>query len=149
MIFIVLPATITLVLLALFTRKKIFGWLLLVIWAGILGIVVLSAVTRPFFEKKKLQPEDYYGTYAIDRNMYPGFQADWQYNHFRFVITEDDSIFLHVTDHEKILQTFKGTVSFSTGYSSSRGYKNESTNTPRLLYKSNYVQRDMGILPCI
>ncbi|SMP22320.1 hypothetical protein SAMN06265367_103430 [Algoriphagus winogradskyi] len=120
MILIVLPLTGLLLLIWLISRKKIFGIFLAMIWGGILGLVLLSAALRPFFEKIKLDKNDYYGEYIIDRTYFLGEQADWQYNHFRFEVTEDDSIFFHVTEGEKIIKTYKGTISSRQPYSSTR-----------------------------
>jgi hypothetical protein len=44
----------------------------------------------------ELDKEDIYGNYVIDRDICSGKQADWQYNHYRFKITEENkNIFLY------------------------------------------------------
>ncbi|WP_242529653.1 hypothetical protein [Psychroflexus sp. ALD_RP9] len=70
--------------------------------------------------KTELDKEDYYGEYVINRDYFKGEQTDWQYNHFRFEITDEDSIFFYVTDKEKILKTYRGTIKTTTPYSSAR-----------------------------
>lgn len=115
MIFIVLPVTVILVLLLIFTRSKIIGILLGFLWAGIFGLVILSSISQSIFSKKVLDKDDFYGDYVVDRSFFEGPEADWQYNHFRFTITEDDSIFFHVTDGERIIDTYKGII-YSPGY---------------------------------
>jgi hypothetical protein len=110
MIFIILPLTIILLLIWLISRKKIFGKTLLIIWGGIIGLVVLSTTLNWIFSKKELTKKDYYGEYTIDRNYFSGKQSDWQYNHYRFEITENDSIFFYVTEKENIIRTYKGTI---------------------------------------
>lgn len=120
MIIIILPLTGLLFLIWLITRKKIFRYSLAIIWGGIVGLVIMLLAARPFFEKIKLNKDDYYGEYVIDRSFFPGEQADWQYNHFRFKITEDDSIFFYVTEQDNVLQTYKGVVSTTKPYSSAR-----------------------------
>lgn len=120
MILIVLPLTGLLLLAWLISKRKIFGILLAIIWSGIFGLVLLSIALRPFIEKIQLEKEDYYGEYIIDRSYFPGKQANWQYNHFRFEITGDDSIFFYVTEGEKVLDTYKGTISSPRPYGSVR-----------------------------
>ena len=58
--------------------------------------------------------------YIINRDYFKGEQTDWQYNHFRFEITEEDSVFFYVTEKEKILKTFRGNIKTTTPYSSAR-----------------------------
>ena len=60
--------------------------------------------------KKILKKEDYYREYIINRDYFPGKQANWQYDHYRFEIKENDSIFFYLTDREKILKTFRGKI---------------------------------------
>ena len=70
--------------------------------------------------KTELDKKDYYGEYVINRDYFKGEQTNWQYNHFRFEITDEDSIFFYVTDKEKILKTFRGSIKTTTPYSSAR-----------------------------
>ncbi len=73
--------------------------------------IVLFLLT-PFWTPMTASKSDNYGEYVIDRDMFKGKQADWQYNHYRFEIKEDNTFLFHVTNKEKILKTYKGTVSF-------------------------------------
>lgn len=115
-----LPISIILFLLRFFTKKKIFGIALLVMWGGLIILLVFSFIFRPLWEKKVLDKSDFYGKYIIDRNYFSGKQADWQYNNFRFEIKENDSIYFYVTDGKKINETFKGTISTLEPYKSAR-----------------------------
>jgi len=67
-----------------------------------------------------LEKDDYYGTYVIDRAYFSGKQADWQYNHYRFEIKENDSIYFYVTDRERIVKTHTGVISTLDTYASAR-----------------------------
>ena len=60
--------------------------------------------------KTILDKKDYYGQYIIDRNFFKGKQTNWQYENYRFEIKKNDSIYFYVTDKERILKTFKGTI---------------------------------------
>jgi len=118
--FILFPLTILLIVVWLFTRKKNYGKLILLIWLPVFALILLGTITRFFTEKKQLNRDDIYGEYVIDRNMYAGKQANWQYDHFRFSITEDNKFTFYCTDKEKVLKTFTGYVDFVEGYSQTR-----------------------------
>ena len=70
--------------------------------------------------KDRIGQERLNGEYVINRDYFKGEQTNWQYNHFRFEITDEDSIFFYVTDKEKILKTFRGSIKTTTPYSSAR-----------------------------
>lgn len=118
--FILVPATIILLLIWLFSKKQIFGKTLGIIWLSIFGFALFSYTVKVLTSKKELKKKDYYGQYIVDRDFFAGNQADWQYNNFRFEIMENDSIYFYVTENEKILQTFRGTITTTQLYSSER-----------------------------
>lgn len=93
-------------------------------WAfSLIGIAVLIGlfwILNLLTSKTVLSPNDYHGSYIINRDYFSGKQSDWQYNHFRFMITEEDSIYFYETKHEKIINTYKGTVSFTKNSRSTR-----------------------------
>ncbi len=70
--------------------------------------------------QKKLDINDYYGEYIVNRDYFPVKQADWQYNNFRFEIKENDSIYFYVTDKEIIIKTYRGRITTTKPYSSER-----------------------------
>ena len=119
-IFILVPLTGILLITWFLSRKLFFGKILGFIWIGIFGLVLLAGITREVTSKMELGKDDYYGEYIINREYFKGTQTDWQYNHFRFEITEQDSILFHVTDNEKTLKTYRGTIKTTTPYSSAR-----------------------------
>ena len=121
-VFILVPLTGILLVTWLLTQKKIFGIVLGLIWLGIFGLGFYSSTIQWLRERKdfKLKKNDYYGQYVINRNYFKGGQADWQYNTFRFEIKDNDSIFFYVTDKEKILKTYRGTITTTAPYSSER-----------------------------
>jgi hypothetical protein len=105
-----LPLSIGLLLLWGISGKSFFGLVLGTIWAGLLGLGILFTIIGWFLADKGLAKEDYYGQYIINRSYFPGRQADWQYENYRFEIKENDSIYFYVTQKEKVVQTFKGTI---------------------------------------
>jgi hypothetical protein len=112
--------TVVLLLALWQTKNKVFGKIVTFFWLGFFGIFVFLICIRFLTDKKELDKEDYYGEYIINRDYFPGKQADWQYNNFRFEITENDSIYFHVTDKEKILKTYQGTITSTKQYISER-----------------------------
>lgn len=116
----VLPISAMLILAWLFTEKKIFRNLLVYFWGGMFLIWLSSLAVQPFFQKKVLKKSDLYGEYVIDRDFFPGKQADWQYNHFRFEIKENDSIFFYETQGKEIIKTYRGVISTLPVYKSAR-----------------------------
>ena len=119
-IFILVPATIILLLIWLFSKKQIFGKTLGIIWLSIFSLVLFSYIVQSLTSKKEIKKKDYYGQYIVYRDFFAGEQADWQYNNFRFEIKENDSIYFYVTENEKILQTFRGTITTTQPYNSER-----------------------------
>lgn len=115
-VFILLPLTGILLLIWLFTKKRFFGKALGCIWLGVLALILLVVVIGVFTSKKELDKNDVYGHYVIDRTKFPGLQADWQYNHFRFEITKQNEFLFHITDKQTIKHTYKGKVKFLETY---------------------------------
>ncbi|MFK8060199.1 MAG: hypothetical protein AB8B78_08930 [Polaribacter sp.] len=118
--FILLPISLILLLIAGITEKKIIAKLVVGFWLMIIGLFILSEILSPFYEKKVLEKSDFYGEYIIDRNYFSGKQADWQYNNFRFEIKENDSIYFYVTDGKIINEIYKGKFSTRKTYTSER-----------------------------
>jgi hypothetical protein len=120
-IFIIVPFTAILLVLWIVTRKKLFGITVGIVWLGIFGFALLIG-TIQWLTNTELEKEDYYGQYIVEREFFPGNQADWQYENFRFEIKDNDSIYFYITDKEKILKTFRGTIAATdpSQYSSER-----------------------------
>jgi hypothetical protein len=119
-IFIILPLTGILLIIWALTRKKIFGKTLGLIWFALIGLVIFSLTIQWLTAKTELHKKNYYGQYVINRNIFPGRQADYQYNTFRFEIKENNTLYFYVTDKEKILKTYHGTITTTKPYSSER-----------------------------
>lgn len=89
--------------------KSIFkGWgIFFLVLFVLIGVVYC---VHFFTDKTVVDSDDIYGAYVIDRSKYSGKQSDWQYDHYRFEITKQDSFLFDVTDKEKIIKTYKGKV---------------------------------------
>ena len=114
--FLLLPLTIILALAWLFTQSRLIGKTLKIIWLTVGGLVAFVLVLHFFFDKKEISHADILGEYVIDRRQFPGKQADWQYNHFRFEITPQQRLLFHRTDGERIIQTYTGRIKFLEAY---------------------------------
>lgn len=130
---ILIPLTGILFLIWVLTKKNIFGKALGIIWIGVIVLVILSVTVQQLTDKKELEKKDYYGQYIVNRNYFSGKQADWQYEHFRFEIKDNDSIYFYVTNKEKIVKTYKGTVTTKKLYRSDRPVINMEQPTNHIL----------------
>jgi hypothetical protein len=135
-IFVLVPATALLLVIWAISRKRIFGIALGCIWMFIFALAFLSGILRGRSKNKNLDINDYHGNYIINRNYFAGKQADWQYNHFRFEIKDNDSIYFYVTDGSKILKTYKGKVSTTNNYISARLILHMDSNTHHIMLQN-------------
>ncbi|MDY0905531.1 hypothetical protein [Pedobacter sp. CFBP9032] len=133
LLFIIFPLTIIFLVLWISSKKRVFGKILGLIWITILLLVFAQKIWMWSTAKKILKKEDYYGEYIINRDYFPGKQANWQYDHYRFEIKENDSIFFYLTDREKILKTFRGKIATTSTYSSLKIRTNMETPTHHIM----------------
>ncbi len=143
-----LPATLGLLLLALLSGKGVYLKILAYLWVGLIGLgvvlFVIGQIRRTFTEKPLLTRADYYGSYLVDRTKFPGRQADWQYNHFRFTITADDKVAFHVTEQDSVIETYQGEISTVRPYSSERLVMQMEQPTHHILTTNPTVYRRPG-----
>jgi len=62
-----------------------------------------------------LTKQEIIGEYRIDTTFYPGTNAKWQYEHFRFSITPNDSLKFYQTNKDTILMTYTYKIKYSSG----------------------------------
>jgi hypothetical protein len=106
----IFPLTIIFLVIWGITGKKIYGKLLVILGLFFLGLLVLGIIFKLLTDKKELKKKHYYGEYIINRDYFPGRQADWQYNHYRFEIKDNDSIYFYMTEKERIIKIYRGTI---------------------------------------
>jgi hypothetical protein len=112
----ILPVIILALLIAwIVSKKRIFGKLLLSALAFPFVLFALVQVIGIFINKKNISHDDIYGTYIIDRSKFNSKQAMWQYNHFRFEITQKNRLLFYKTEKQKVVKTYTGTVTFIDG----------------------------------
>ncbi len=107
--FVLLPLTVAFELFWLWLDEKVFKKLLYFFWMPTCAIAFIFLMFRLFSVEKNTDSirQALNGMYVVDRARFAGPQADWQYNHYRFEITPDDSLFLYVTVHERVVKTIK------------------------------------------
>ncbi len=132
-LFILAPLTLILLLAWWGTKNKIYGKIVGYFYLGLFGLFILGTIIRLLTDKKELKKNDYYGEYIVNRDYFAGRQSDWQYDNFRFEITENDSIYFHLTDKEKILETYRGTITTTKPFSSERLIINMEQPTHHIL----------------
>ena len=115
----IVPATFILLIIWLITKNNIFGKIAGSLWLGLFSLIGLFFILSIFKTKKEIEKDDIYGDYIINRNKCPGKQANWQYNHYKFKITQDNKIYFYITDKEKIIKTIEGTVEIKDYYTPS------------------------------
>ncbi len=140
-IFILIPVTALLSAIWGISRKKIFGKALGCIWMFVFVLGFSSVMLRGLFDKKNLNKNDYHGTYIINRSYFAGKQADWQYDHFRFEIKNNDSIYFYSTNGAKILKTYKGKISTTDNYVSARLILHMDSNTHHIMLQNPTIIR--------
>lgn len=119
-ILVLLPVSGILLVLWLGSRKRIFGSALAGLWIVIITVIFIASLVQRYHQKTILSRNDYNGEYVIDRNRYSGRQADWQYNHFRFEIRGNDSLYFYLTDTVRLVKTYTGRVQTTDNYHSQR-----------------------------
>ncbi|MFM6983381.1 MAG: hypothetical protein ACKOXF_04550 [Chitinophagaceae bacterium] len=83
-------------------------------------LIGLLLLVRWLNSDVKLSRSDFYGDYVIDRDYFPGPDAQWQYEHYKFTIRQDDSLFFYVMSGDSVKSVFKGKMNVSNAYASAR-----------------------------
>jgi len=139
-----LAVSASLAVLILKVRDKPWGfWSFIrataVVFAS-LGLLInfIAFFTTPM----KVDAVDIYGEYEIDRSMFPGPNADWQYETYRMEITRADELKLHQMKEGRVIATYTVPVKMLRQYSNTR-LKLEPGNEPRhhMLRKSPIMIR--------
>ena len=122
LLFIIALVVITIVLLLLkwLFSNNAFVKIALGLWTVVIVVVIGLLVNNYFTKPMHVEHADVYGDYVINRDMYPGKQADWQYNHYRFTIKENGNIYFYETENDQIIKTYQGTIAFHPAYKSPR-----------------------------
>jgi hypothetical protein len=104
------------VLRAKFWKKFYTLYVLFGFWALFIVVSAVLLWLEPYFRPMVLTQHDIYGEYVIDRSKFPGYQADWQYDNFRFKITSDNKMIFQSRTFGSYWKSDTLTVSYSSGY---------------------------------
>ena len=110
LILFILPFTILLLIIWAITQNNIFGKILGYFWLSLFGLFLLGTIVKLLTDQKTIKRKHYYGEYVINRDYFKGKQTNWQYDHFRFEIKKNDSIYFYETDKEKIIKKYRGAI---------------------------------------
>ena len=117
---ILIGSSLLLMLIWIISKKEIFGRILGIIWLTFLSLMILLWFISFLNSKTELNQNDIYGDYVIDKTMFKGKQADWQYEHFKFTITKNNKMFFYIMENGKIVKTISGNIEFKKYYKSPR-----------------------------
>ena len=134
-------ATVGLIIYFLATKKKIALKLLGGLWALTILIFCLGLFMNKFRKPFSLTKQDIIGEYRIDTNFYPGTNAKWQYEHFKFTILPNDSLRFYQTNKDTILKTYTYKLKYSSGPPDLWSIVNDTTykilKNPPTLYRGH------------
>ena len=115
-----LPATGILLLTWVITyikwKKHTAFFVLLAIWGLFISLTGLIWFLQPYLEPKILTQKDIIGNYVIDKDKFPGKQADWQYKNFRFEITSNKELIFKSRIYDTVWKSDTVKISYSSGY---------------------------------
>ena len=108
-------ATVGLLIYFVVTKKKIALKILGGLWALTIFIFCLGLFMERLRKPISLSKQDIIGEYRIDTNFYPGTNSKWQYEHFKFTITSNDSLHFYQTRKDTILKIYTCKLKYSSG----------------------------------
>lgn len=109
-------ATVWLLILFFIYKKKIVLFILVGMWGLVIALFFFVSLAGHYSRPIRLAKEDIVGEYRIDADFYPGTNASWQYDHFKFLITGDDSIVFVVMDEKEIPESvYRHKIQYSDG----------------------------------
>ena len=107
--------TVGLLIYFAISKKKIALIILITLWGFTIFLFVTVIISNRYRTPILLTKADIIGNYRVDTSFFPGINAKWQYDHYKFKITPTDSIYFYVTNKDTILKTFKCKLKYSSG----------------------------------
>ena len=107
--------TVGLLIYFVLTKKKIALKVLGGLWALTILIFGLGLFMDNFRKPISLTKQDIIGEYRIDTNFYPGRNAKWQYENYKFTITSNDSLYFYQISGDKIFKSYAYKLKYSSG----------------------------------
>jgi hypothetical protein len=107
-------ATFGLLIYFFVSQKKIALIILGGLWVLAISVIILSLFVDQYRKPIHLTKNEIVGEYRIDTTFYPGANAKWQYDHYKFYITNKDSIlFLEMEEKEIPRTIYKHKIKYS------------------------------------
>lgn len=91
-------------------RSEVARTILLIYGGGaclVVALILLGWIGHVIASPVTVERDDVIGTYRVDRRMFAGPQAEWQYDHYRMTITEQDTVILESLDDRGAWHTFE------------------------------------------
>jgi hypothetical protein len=97
-------------------KKHTALFILMGIWGMFIFLTGIFWILETFSRPMILTQKDIIGNYVIDKSKFPGKQADWQYENFKFTITENEELIFKSRIYDNIWKSDTVKISYSTGY---------------------------------
>ncbi len=134
-------ATVGLLIYFAVSKKKIALIILGALWGLTILLFVTAVISDHYRTPIRLIKADITGNYRIDTSFFPGTNAKWQYEHYKFEITPTDSIYFYVTNKDTVLKTFKCKLKYLSGPPDLWTIQNDTTyhviKNPPTLYRGH------------
>ena len=112
---ILILTTIGLLIYFFVSKKRIALTILGAIWGLTILVFIASVISDHYRAPIRLTKSEIIGDYRIDTNFYKGTNAKWQYEHYKFTISPNDSIYFFVINKDTVKKMFKGKLKYSSG----------------------------------
>jgi hypothetical protein len=81
----------------------------------VLTLYCVASIAKEQRAPLRLRKINIVGEHRVDTSFFPGVNARWQHDHYRFVILPSDTIVLSVKDRRNVETTFKRKLVFVPG----------------------------------
>ena len=113
------------------------GKILGIIWL----IVIIVILITPYFKPKIVTEKDIIGDYVVDTLKYSKKQAKWQYEHFKFKITNDRKLIFQILENDKTVKTEILKISYNKSYRNNRVIIHSDSINHHIIRKSPTLYR--------
>ena len=111
-----IPITIIFIIIWGIFRKKIIIKSIGIVWGIFMFLILLAITIGKIMQPIIIKNSDIYGEYIIDKTKFEGKQAEWQYENFKFKITESDELIFESKIYGNKWKSEKVKVTYSSGY---------------------------------
>lgn len=120
LLLLVILSSLGYVVLVFSNKQRSFSNFMVCTSVTALCLIALGHTIRFFKTPMKVDADDIYGSYVIDREMFPGPNADWQYNKYRMEIKKSGQLILFELAEGKDVVVHHMPISILEYYQNSR-----------------------------